>query len=217
MCLDINLRKLSGGKYGTQNLVADLGKKFGKNKAFQDDQLFDEITKLTYPEIGEFLNKYVGGAESLPLKETLELVGVTFYPEMTNLEYSLGIDQRSITLTELNGKPMLAIGNADAMNDQGKALGFKTGDVLVKINGESMPEYGPGLGAFIGKQQQSLEDGKTLTYGVLRKNEAGEQQEVELKAPVKKIEVKKKFILSFNKDATPEQLALRESWLSVKK
>lgn len=217
MCLDIKLRQLSGGKYGTQNLVADLGKKFGKNKAFQDEQLFDEITKLTYPEIGEFLKKYVGGAESLPLKETLESVGVTFFPELSNLEYSLGIDQKSITLTEYNGKPMLAIGNAALMNDQGKAVGFNTDDILVKINGEAIPEYGPGMGAFIGKQQQGLEEGKTLSYTVLRKNEAGEQKEVELKAPVKKIEIKKKFILSFNKDATPEQLALRESWLSVKK
>lgn len=217
MCLDINLRKLSGGKYGMQNLVSDLGKKFGKTRAFQDDQLFDEITKLTYPEIGTFLKRYVGGPEPLPLKETLELVGVTFFPELSNMEYSLGIDQKSITLTELNGKPMLAIGNADLMNDQGKALGFKTNDILVKMNGEAIPEYGPGLGAFIGKQQQGLEEGKTLSYGVLRKNEAGEQKEIELKAPVKKIELKRKFIMSFNKDATPEQLALRDSWLTVKK
>jgi predicted metalloprotease with PDZ domain len=217
MCLDIKLRKLSSGKYGMQNLVADLGKKFGKTRAFQDDQLFDEITKLTYPEIGEFLKRYVGGSESLPLKETLESVGITFFPELSNLEFSLGIDQKSITLTEYNGKPMLAIGNADAMNDQGKALGFNTNDILVKINGEAIPEYGPGMGAFIGKQQQSLEEGKTLSYTVVRKNEAGEQKEVELKAPVKKIEIKKKFILSFNKDATPEQLTLRESWLTVKK
>ncbi|HEU5291191.1 MAG TPA: peptidase M61, partial [Cyclobacteriaceae bacterium] len=217
MCLDIKLRKLSGGKYGTQNLVGDLGKKFGKTKAFQDDQLFDEITKLTYPEIGEFLKRYVGGPESLPLKETFELVGVTFIPELSNLEYSLGIDQRSIALGEYQGKPMLTIGNADLLNDQGKAIGFKTDDILIRINGEAIPEYGPGMGQFIGKQQQGLADGKTLSYTVIRKNDTGEQKEAELKAPVKKIEIKKKFVMSFNKDATPEQLALRESWLSVKK
>jgi predicted metalloprotease with PDZ domain len=217
MCLDINLRKLSGGKYGMQNLAADLGKKFGKTKAFQDEQLFDEITKLTYPEIGAFLKRYVGGPESLPLKETLELVGVTFNPELANMEFSLGIDQKSITLTQVNGKPMLAVGDENMLNDQGKALGLKSGDVLVKMNGETIPDYGPELGAFIGKHQQGLAEGGTLSYGVLRKNEAGEDKEVELKAPVKKIEVKKKFILSFNENATPEQLALRASWLTVKK
>ncbi|HEY3430260.1 MAG TPA: peptidase M61, partial [Cyclobacteriaceae bacterium] len=217
MCLDIKLRKLSGGKYGMQNLAADLGKKFGKSKAFQDAQLFDEITKLTYPEIGEFLNKYVGGPEKLPLKETFELVGVNYNPELTNLELSLGLEQSAITVTQVDNKNMLAIGNANGLNDQGKALGLKEGDVLVKINGEQIPDLGPNLGAFIGKQQQSLAEGNTLSFGVLRKNEAGEQKEIELKAPVKKVERKKKYVLNFNENATPEQLALRESWLSAKK
>ena len=217
MCLDINLRKLSNGKYGMQNLTADLGKKFGKSKPFQDDELFDEITKLTYPEIGEFLKRYVGGPEKLPFKETLELVGVNFNPELTNLEFSLGFEQKAITITKVDDKPKIAIGNEAALNDQGKALGLKNGDVLVKINGEVIPDLGPDLGSFLDKQLKSLADGSTLSFGVLRKNEAGEQKEVELKAPVKKVERKKKFILTFNENATPEQLALREAWLSAKK
>ncbi len=67
MCLDIKLRQLSEGKYGLQNLVADLSKKYGKSKPFEDAKLFDEITALTKPEIGEFLKKYVGGPDRLPL------------------------------------------------------------------------------------------------------------------------------------------------------
>jgi len=217
MCLDIKLRKLSGGKYGMQNLAADLGKKFGKTKAFQDEQLFDEITNLTYPEIGEFLKRYVGGPEKLPIKETLELVGVNFQPEVSNLELSLGLEQNAVTIAQFENKPKLAIGNADALNDQGKALGLKSGDILVKMNGEVIPDLGPDLGVFITKQQQSLAEGNTISYGVLRKNEAGEQQELELKAPIKKVERKKKFVMTFNESPTPEQSALRESWLSVKK
>lgn len=213
MCLDINLRKLSGGKYGMQNLAVDLGKKFGKSKAFQDEQLFDEITKLTYPEIGEFLKRYVGGPEKLPYEEILGLVGVNFYPEQINLELSLGLEQRAVTVTQVNNKPMLAIGNADALNDQGKALGLKNGDVLAKINNEVLPDLGPDLGTFINKHQTALVEGGTLSVTVLRKNDAGVDSEVELKAPVKKIERKKKFILTFNESATPEQLALRQSWL----
>ncbi|HZY81179.1 MAG TPA: peptidase M61, partial [Cyclobacteriaceae bacterium] len=69
MCLDIKLRKLSNGKYGMQNLMADLAKKYGKNQAFNDDDLFGEIEKLTYPEIGEFFKRYVAGNESLPFEE----------------------------------------------------------------------------------------------------------------------------------------------------
>lgn len=214
MCLDIKLRKLSGGKYGMQNLTADLGKKFGKSKAFQDEELFAEIVKLTYPEIGEFLNRYVGGPEKLPLQETFALVGVNFFPELTNLELSLGLEPRSLTVTRIDDKPKLAIGNADVLNDQGKALGFKNGDVLLKINGETIP-MGPDFDGFVKKQQAALTEGAMLTYGILRKNEAGEQQEMELKAPLKKVERRKKFVVVFDENATPEQLALRKSWLSA--
>ncbi len=213
MCLDIKLRKLSGGKYGMQNLAADLGKKFGKSKAFQDDKLFDEITQLTYPEIGEFLKRYVGGAETLPLQEVLGAVGVNFLPELSIMEFSLGLENNALTVIPINNKPMLAIANAEAVNDQGKALGFANGDVLTKINGETMPDLGPDLGVFINKHQTGLTEGNTLTFGVLRKNDAGEQLEVELKATVKKVERKKRFMLSFNETATPEQLAVRQAWL----
>jgi glutathione peroxidase len=54
MCLDIKLRQLSGGKYGTQNLMQDLSKTYGKEQSFKDDELFDKITSLTFPEIRQF-------------------------------------------------------------------------------------------------------------------------------------------------------------------
>ena len=39
MCLDILLRYNSNGEYGTQNLMADLSKLYGKDKSFKDDDL----------------------------------------------------------------------------------------------------------------------------------------------------------------------------------
>ena len=129
------------------------------------------------------------------------------------MEFSLGLENNALTVIPVNNKPMLAIANSEAVNDQGKALGFVNGDVLTKINGETMPDLGPDLGAFINKHQTGLAEGNTLSFGVLRKNDAGEQQEVELKATVKKVERKKRFVLSFNETATPEQLAVRQAWL----
>jgi hypothetical protein len=80
-----------------------------------------------------------------------------------------------------------------------------------------MPEIGPGLGPYIEKQKASLKvDGK-ITYTVIRKDEAGAAKEVTLEAPVIKIERKKKHVLELNPNATAEQLALREAWLSDKK
>lgn len=208
LCLDIKLRKLSGGKYGMQNLVAELGKKYGVNKSFKDDALFAEITKMTYPEIGEFLTTYVAGPESLPLKEIFNLVGVEYEKESVSAEYSLGLEQAAIAINQYEGKPKLAIGNEDAVNGQGKALGFKNGDIILKINGEDVPDLGPEVGAFIQAQQQKLGEGKTISYTVVRKNEV-----VELSSPCILAERTRKHLLRFMPTATDEQLALRKAWL----
>ncbi|QNF33355.1 peptidase M61 [Adhaeribacter swui] len=77
LCLDIELRKLSNGAYGVQNLVADLIKKYGKDKPFNDDDLFNDIYEITgYSEVKTFIEKYVEGTQALPLKEALQQVGL---------------------------------------------------------------------------------------------------------------------------------------------
>jgi predicted metalloprotease with PDZ domain len=216
MCLDIKLRSLSNGKYGVQNLVADLAKKFGQHKAFQDDELFAEITKLTYPEIGEFLNRYVGGSEKLPFAELLESAGIQFIPEVSALEYSLGFENNAVTVAMIDNVPMLSIANLSALNSQGVAMSFQVGDVLLKINGETIPELGPKVSAFVGTHQSALKEGETLSFTVLRKNEAGEQVQVDLSAPIKKVERKQRFLLSFDANASAAQIALRDAWLTTK-
>jgi predicted metalloprotease with PDZ domain len=216
LCLDVKLRNLSGGKYGMQNLVADLSKKYGKQQAFKDDELFDQITALTYPEIGEFFKRYVGGAEKLPLTEVFESVGVTYMPEQSLSEFSIGLENRGLQVIQYQEEPKLGIGNPEGLNDQGKALHFNTGDIIMKINGEEMPKLGPALQGYIEKIKGGLKEGGTLTYTVLRKDEAGALKEITLEAPVKKVDRKRKHALELNPGATPEQLALRAAWLSTR-
>jgi predicted metalloprotease with PDZ domain len=216
LCLDIKLRKISNGKYGLQNLIGDLSKKYGKQQAFKDDELFTQITALTYPEIGEFLKRYVGGTESLPLTEIFESVGITYVKEQSSMEFTTGLDNRGLQRAQHDGKNLLGIANPDGLNEQGKALNFKAGDIIIKLNGENMPELGPELQGFIEKQKASLKvDGK-IAYTVVRKDEAGVLKEVTLEAPVIKIERKKRHQLDLNPNANAEQLALREAWLKAK-
>lgn len=216
MCLDVKLRQLSKGNYGLQNLMADLAKKYGKSQAFKDDELFGQITAITYPEIGEFLNRYVGGKERLPYTEVFESVGVNYIAQQTNSDFNIGLENRALKVIQHDGKPKLGIGNPDALNDQGKALKFLPEDIIVKINGETFPELGPTIGPFIDKQKQSMKEGGTLSYTVLRKNDKDELVETELTAPINKISIVRKHSLELKPDATPEQLALREKWLSAK-
>jgi predicted metalloprotease with PDZ domain len=79
LCLDIRLRELSNGAYGVQDLIADLLDKYGKDKPFRDDALFEEIYTLSgFPELKVFVEKHIAGTDPLPLKETLHKVGFMY-------------------------------------------------------------------------------------------------------------------------------------------
>lgn len=213
LALDLKLLELSDGKYGLQELMADLSKKYGKEKAFNDEELFATITEMTYPEIGEFLNTYVGGPTPLPYEGIFNLVGIDFSEQENMLMYSLGIQQNMITIASHNDKKYLAIGNAERLDPMGDSLGFEQGDILIKINDTDIPELGPELGAFIGGVQQNLKEGEELSYTVLRDGESGEKEEVRLSTKIFKVDMPQPYVLALAENPTEEQLALRKLWL----
>ncbi|WP_264566759.1 peptidase M61 [Flavobacterium sp. N3904] len=77
MCLDIQIRQSSDGKRGVLDLMHQLSNEYGVTKPFNDADLFAKITSLTYPEVGEFLTKYVSGPTPIPYYDYLAKVGVT--------------------------------------------------------------------------------------------------------------------------------------------
>ncbi|HRI59551.1 MAG TPA: peptidase M61 [Saprospiraceae bacterium] len=78
LCLDIRLRELSDGKYGTQDMMRDLSGRYGKDKPFKDDELFDVITAMTFPDIRTFFRDYIEGNAPLPLQVYLAKAGIEF-------------------------------------------------------------------------------------------------------------------------------------------
>lgn len=87
-CLDLELLKRTNGRWNCRRLIAELSEKFGKDKPFEDDQLFDEIAELTYPDIRTWFKKYVEGTDSLPLKESLLSVGIDSHPKTGRLRWN---------------------------------------------------------------------------------------------------------------------------------
>jgi predicted metalloprotease with PDZ domain len=213
LCLDLKLLKHSGGKYSLRDLMLDLSKKFGKDKAFREDQLFEEITNMTDPAIGEFFNRHVRGIEMLPLKEVLNYAGVKYVAEQKVEDYSLGITNAEIGVAQHENKPRLQISSIEKQNAMGSALGLLEGDILMEINGQILPDLGPELGKALHKLSKTMREKETLSYLVLRKNESGEWKEVRLSAPVKKVEVVKRHLMTFDEHATAAQLNLRKAWL----
>jgi predicted metalloprotease with PDZ domain len=85
LCLDIELRSLSNGKTGVKDLMLQLMQRYGLNKSFKDDELFDTITTLTDPSIRDFFRKYVENTTPLPLKAQFEKVGIAMNSTQTKI------------------------------------------------------------------------------------------------------------------------------------
>ena len=116
LALDIKLRELSGGNYGLRTLMKDLSANYGKNKAFKDDELFDKITALTYPEIRDFFRKHVEGNQPLPYADLLKTVGVIYQPHVQEEKITMG----RFELTYDKEAQKLTVGNTESMNEFGK-------------------------------------------------------------------------------------------------
>jgi predicted metalloprotease with PDZ domain len=136
MCIDIKLLQLSNGKYGIMDLIHDLSNTYGKQKGFQDSALFNEIGKLTYPEIKQFLETYVAGDQPLPLEEIFNIVGVNFLPEIETKDSTFSLGKVGIGYNPKSGR--LIINDTTEMNSLGKQLGYHKSDEIISINGETL-------------------------------------------------------------------------------
>ncbi|TXK49097.1 peptidase M61 [Pontibacter qinzhouensis] len=209
LVLDVRLRELSEGQYGLRNLMLDLAKTYGKDKPFQDEELFDKITELTFPEIREFFARYVEGPEPLPLQETFAKVGVTYDPDGTQTVNSYGgfvpgLDQET-------GRIIVAeTGEMDAF---GKKIGFKPGDQLLAMNGKEItPET---IRDLIGYELQNAAPGSKIEFTVARPNKAGKLKKKKLKGKVTAVNSSVMHRLEPSAAPTAEQLELLRAWLNL--
>jgi predicted metalloprotease with PDZ domain len=76
--LDIRLLELSGGRRGLRELILELADRYGKDRPFPEDRFFDVVTEMTYPEIGDFFDRWVKAAEPLPIAEYYAKLGIRF-------------------------------------------------------------------------------------------------------------------------------------------
>lgn len=213
MCLDMKLRSLSDGKYGIQNMMNDLAKKYGINKPFKDKCLFKEIGKVTTyrKQMKVFFKRYVAGTEPLPYKKMMAEFGINYLEKGTISELSyFGFDLNT-GVTFNFSKSLIEI-KGTGIDPFGKdVLGLKDGDLLYKWQGQKLTMQS--LQGVLGQHQMSAKEGTELSVTVLRKNDAGEYVEKELKGALSKVPVEVKHALIVDEKATPEQIKMRKAWL----
>jgi predicted metalloprotease with PDZ domain len=203
MCIDIILREESGGERGILSLMKALSKKYGKDKPFEDDKLIAEITAMTYPAVGAFLNTHVAGDLPIDYNVFFEKVGLT-----------VGTSKIKTNFIMMNGAPIVSANpeqgtifftNAVLENSFWKAEGAQPKDVIKTINGEAL----------------TLLNANQLLQNVFQWT-PGKAIEVVLDRDGQDIVIKTTTTQPYTKgeglvekeDATAAQIALRKAWIN---
>ena len=135
MCVDILMREESNGNRGILSLMKELSNKYGKNKPFEDDKLIEEITAMTYPSIGEFLNTHVVGDIPINYNTFFEKVGLEVAEGQIEANYIL-VNGAPI----VSGAPDKGIFFVDSVleNSFWKEQGAQPNDVIKSIDGTNV-------------------------------------------------------------------------------
>jgi predicted metalloprotease with PDZ domain len=207
MCLDIYLRYYSNGQYGTQDLMKDLAKKYGKTKSFNDEDLFNDIEKFTYPEIGIFLRKHVSGKERLPIKDVFDKVGLVYEREKIYQNFSLG----GFDVGFNDATQRLIIIDIRGMDNFGKEMGYKMGDEILSLNGKVIGV--DNIKAIFGDYFQTVKEGDVVKIDVMRPKKKNKYKQVELTAKAKKVEQKELNSITVKSPLSDRDKTTFKGWL----
>ncbi|MBX7043877.1 MAG: peptidase M61 [Ignavibacteria bacterium] len=201
MCLDIIIREKSNGERGILSVMGELSNLYGADTAFSDDSLIPEFTKLTYPEVGEFLQNHVVKNDPIDYGYYLAKVGVSIQKIKVpvKMAFSLGSN------TYFNVDPKtdkVFIATLDGKNEFLRSVGFQDNDEIVELRGVK-PE-GAESGKLASILAYNLKDGDEYTAKVIRNGEP-----IELRGKVKLNQVDGNKIEFTDKS----KAVLKDQWL----
>lgn len=133
MCLDIIIREKSNGERGILDLMQKLTNAYGPNKPFNDNELFDKITSLTYPEVGEFFKTYVEGPTPIPYATYFAKMGVT--QAKTKKPGNVFLKGQTPYITVNPQTKEIMVLPEIQLPEFYSSLGIKNGDGILAING----------------------------------------------------------------------------------
>ncbi|HEX2683703.1 MAG TPA: peptidase M61, partial [Ferruginibacter sp.] len=188
-CLDLYLLKLSNGQYGIKDLKHDLSIKYGKDKFFEDAELFDVITDMTFAPVKDFFATYVTAGRPIPYDQFFAYAGVEYVPTETFKDFTIG----GVRINS-NSEGGVIVG-VQGMNSFGEKLGYKEGDEIISINGVEVTTVS--MSAILPQLYNKLKEGDLISIKVKRRDPTGKTELVTLSAPAVKIEKTRKHTLRF--------------------
>ncbi|WP_299886505.1 peptidase M61 [uncultured Lacinutrix sp.] len=202
MCIDILMREESNGNRGILSLMKELSLKYGKNKPFEDDNLISEITQMTYPSVGEFLQTHVVGNTPINYNDFFAKTGLEFIEGKVPTNYIQNDGQLIFAPDMATGT--IPFSEAVKNNSFWADNGVLPGDVIKTIDGKKLT---------LATAQEMLTEafmwkpGREVDVRIDRKGE-----EVVVKTTLTQSYTTGRT-LQANPKATAKQKALREAWL----
>jgi predicted metalloprotease with PDZ domain len=202
MCIDIILREESKGSRGILSLMKALSLKYGKNKPFEDDSLIAEITAMTYPSVGAFLNTHVVGGTPINYNDFFAKAGLMIAESKVKTNY---IQNDGVLIFAPDMASMtIPFSEAVKYNSFWTENGVLPGDVIKTVDGKALT---------LANAQEIL----TEVYMW----KPGREVDVKIDRNGEEIVVKTTLTQSYTTGsslvvdpaATPAQNALREAWL----
>jgi predicted metalloprotease with PDZ domain len=203
MCIDILMREESGGNRSMLSLMKELSAKYGKDKPFEDDKIIAEITEMTYPSVGEFLQTHVVGGTPINYNDFFAKVGLKKGESEVETNYIFAGGQNVIFDADQQ-KGTIFFSAMAVKNSFWASQGVKAGDVIKKVDGAelTMMNAQQVIGAMFGWQP-----GQEITMDLERDGEP-----IAIKATLTKAYAVDESLIE-DENATDAQKALREAWL----
>jgi len=195
--MDVKLMELSKGTMGLKDVVMKLSETYGPSKAFKDDSLFDEIARVSFPEMKTFCEDYLTANKPLPYKEYFDKLGINYYPSSTDTVWSFG----KFTMAVDQSKDELVI----LKSDPGNLFGLQKGDFLVSVNDIPLTLFNFEL---VLDPVYKAKNGEKVKLGIRRSNE-----NMVVEAMPKGVVEKNTNVIKLNNSATDEQKSLRDKLL----
>ncbi|SHE76410.1 Predicted metalloprotease, contains C-terminal PDZ domain [Psychroflexus salarius] len=203
MTLDIKLRELSNGEMGILDLMKKLISKYGKEQPFNDDELFDDIVAMTYPEIEDYFDTYISGTTPLDFELFFDKVGLEQTTDMANTGYFLNGQTPFINVNQSTKEVFFR--TSYPMNTFFNDLGVEPGDIIKSINGTT---YNLDNIRNLIMNSMGWKEGDDFKMTVIRD---GEELTFESKLEQPKIE--KSTLKAKDLELSSNAYQLRQSWL----
>lgn len=133
MVFDIILREQSGGDRSLIAFMKELSERYGKDRPFQDDALVDELTAMTYPEVGSFLRTNVVGGTPINYNDYFRKVGLELAD--TQIPTTVFFRDQQVPFIDANPGTGALFVLPGELNTTLKTLGLQAGDIIRSVNG----------------------------------------------------------------------------------